>query len=214
MKANVVIAPVFFLTLSIIIINVGATVNELDVYFETVRGQLLGFYGSEIVSHAGIILGLIIALPSLGGLLWKALNLGRRFSRRITRSLVLVFFIILILYSVGRLIYWSSLGASVALATREKLEATNSVENATSYMPALVNYTRTEFWNDPGFTYQIAKIFYPQNRVEWYAQLVLSWIISSLVLTGVVFLYDQLNEWVICKRKSRQNDKYLETLGF
>jgi hypothetical protein len=109
----------------LVMVNVRASIDDVDTYFENVRGQLLGFYGSELVSHAAIILGLIVALPSIFPRAWKALNLRgtslRAFLRYFTRALTVVLIGTLILYTFGRLFFWSAQATSLMVATRTNL---------------------------------------------------------------------------------------------
>jgi hypothetical protein len=145
----------------VLIVKVKATddVDETDTYFESVRGQLLGFYSSEIISHAGIILGLIVGLPSIVKTAWKWLYRGK--IRRFIALFVLPLALILVLYSFGRLIYWSSLSSALTVATRQDLEVTITNSNVTSFMYAFVNYTDKAFRADPSITSELARWFFP-----------------------------------------------------
>jgi len=178
------------------VVCVWASVDEIDTYFENVRGQLLGFYGSEIVSHAAIILGLIIALPSTVSWAFKGLFKTMEqwaFFSYLTYSFVLIFIVLLTLYSVGRLFYWSALASSLTALTRESLVTgeglpVNITElNVTSCMNAFANYTGYKFWNDQSFTSLLAQIFFPNNinGIFW----LIVWVELSL---GLSFLRYQI----------------------
>lgn len=101
-----------FIVFVLLIFNVKATdsIDEIDTYFETARGQLLQFYGSEIVSHAAIILGLVVALLSIVRVAWKWLY--PRTIKRFIALFVLVFVLMLVPYSVGRLLTFTILVSS------------------------------------------------------------------------------------------------------
>lgn len=216
MNVKLFVVAVLLIVFCLLIVNVKANVDEVDTYFENVRGQLLAFYGSEIISHAGIILGLVIGLPPVGTLFWKRLHFRNAFLRYFTRMLVLVFVVMVILYSVGRLIYWSSLGASLTQATRTNLGVVVPDSNTTSYMSALTNYGQTQFWNDPSFTGDIARRLYPSwnlpiSGIMYVGQY---WIIPSFILTCLQFLYNFMTRYFDRKRRTKEVDRYLESLGF
>jgi hypothetical protein len=154
-----------FLTLlvalcSITFIVKAQNVDEIDTLFETARGQLLGVYNSEVVSHAGIILGLIVAFASIAPNLWKALN-SKRVILRFLAIFVPLLIIILLFYSVGRLFYWS--GASVMGATRSNIGVSITASNATSCMGALANFTISRAMNVHSITTYLASFLHPNN---------------------------------------------------
>jgi hypothetical protein len=188
MNVKLLITAVLFTVLALFVANVWADVDAVDTYFENVRGQLLGFYASEIVSHAAIVLGLVIALPTVGGPVLAFLRKRMRarsietFIEYFSSFLILILIALLTLYSVGRLIYWSGMAASLMQATRTNLGVTITESNVTSCMSALGNYTIERFWNGTGLTSLLAQGFYPQTSAYD------SYVLASLCLIGVTFL--------------------------
>lgn len=117
-----------------VIANVGAEV-DVDEYFENVRGQLLQFYTSELISHAAIILGLIVGLPTVGSIIWNWKWLKRRhpFWRHSVRAFVFLITVTSVLFSFGRFVYWSKLGTPLIHVTREDVSDFLTESNATSW---------------------------------------------------------------------------------
>ena len=76
-------------------------------YFETVRGQLLSAYNSEIVAHSAVVLGLIIAMGAAGKDAINAIRNKKAYIRfwGFTAFAIVIF---LILVEVGRVEYWST----------------------------------------------------------------------------------------------------------
>ena len=118
--------------------------TEVDRYFENVRGELFGFYGSELVSHAAILLGLLVAFPSSG---WRAFrNVGYRegykrwwaFFFNLVYLFIFIAMVLVIFYFVGRAIVWAFVSSRLASATPANLGITES--NVTSSMNALADY--------------------------------------------------------------------------
>jgi hypothetical protein len=148
LTVTVIIFFAVFLTLCIAKAqnNQGGDVSSIDSHFDQVRGQLIGFYGSQIVSHAGIILGLIIAIATFAPRLFRGLK-SKKFAWCFVAFLVILLLGTLIVYTTGRLFYWSSLDAYLEHATRQsvenKLHINITASNATSCMDALSNYTVT-----------------------------------------------------------------------
>lgn len=92
-----IVVFVFLYFLSFFSTHVCAENNfELEKYFETVRGQLLSFYNAEVTAHAGIILGLLVALGSIGKDGIKALFSNKKFSRCLSlfAFIIIIFFIL------------------------------------------------------------------------------------------------------------------------
>jgi succinate dehydrogenase hydrophobic anchor subunit len=132
--------------------------TDVDKYFETVRGELIGFYGSEMVSHAAILLGLVVAFPSTG---WRALrSVSYRYSYKRGWALFLNFIclfvsvsmMLLIFYFFGRTVVWSFLSSGLVSATPANVGITES--NVTSCMTALADYAgkglkESTFWSQP-----------------------------------------------------------------
>jgi len=146
--------------------NQGSDVSSIDSHFDDVRGQLIGFYGSQIVSHTGIILGLIIVIPSLGPKLFRLL-MSKRFALCLFALLIILLLGTLIVYNTGRLFYWSSLDAYLEHATKQKVEIkldiTITGSNATSCMDALSNYTVISTESGIGLSSISNLIDYPIN---------------------------------------------------
>jgi hypothetical protein len=88
------------------------TIDDVDTHFENARGQILGFYSSELMSHAAIILGFIVGLFSLGRYVDNLLRSKKWFVRFIGYFALAVTFL-LIAYSIGRLFFWSTLSSSI-----------------------------------------------------------------------------------------------------
>jgi hypothetical protein len=123
-------------------------VNELDTLFETARGQLLGVYNSEVISHAGIIIGLMVAVASILPNAWKAFTHRKRILRFAGVFLPLLI-ILALFYSVGRLFFWSALSGALFSATKTNIGVTITSSNATYCMSALANYTISSAMNAP-----------------------------------------------------------------
>jgi hypothetical protein len=139
--------------------------DELDTHFETVRGNLLGFYNSELVSHAGILLGFTVGLASLLPSIWKAINSRRGLLRFFGMAILLSLFIIII-YSFGRLLYWSALSATLVGVTRPNVGLANSTIDATSYMRTLSFYCLSSVGNDTSITSVIANTLHPTSFLK------------------------------------------------
>lgn len=174
MRAKLILAASLFIVFTFIVLGVvRASADDVDTHFETVRGELLAFYGSEIVAHVGILLGIIIAFPSvIGGVLKRLNNKMKRSWRAFflysSYFLVLIFIVFLTLYSVGRIVYYSSFVANLVAVTREKLNLylhANITElNLTSIMGNLSSYARDAFWHNGASTEGfLAHTFYPTD---------------------------------------------------
>jgi hypothetical protein len=147
-----------FLLLLVLTISAGsASVSDVDKHFEDVRGALLGFYNSEIVTHAAIAFGLFVAFPTL---LSESLKMGS-FRKRFLLFLLLGLTASMIFYSIGRLFYWSSMGAYVMEVTSTSLGGNITETNVTSFMSLLNEHCMSAFWNDGSITCFFAKAFYP-----------------------------------------------------
>ena len=140
------------------------TVDEIDTIFENARGQLLGIYNSEVISHAGIILGLIIALGSTASDIWKGLN-SKRKKLRFLAVFAFLLIVLLLIYSVGRLFYWSSCSGALMGVTRSNIGVTINSSNATSCLFALANYTTEMATSDVSITTVLASLLHPNNLI-------------------------------------------------
>jgi hypothetical protein len=190
MNLRLIVAATLVIVFSTLVLRVRADVPDVDKYFENVRGELLSFYGSEMVSHAGILLGLIVAFPSTG---WRALK--RLFTKDSSRrafylyffySFVLVFTILLTLYIVGRVVFWSTLSTRLTDATTAGLGITES--NANSSMRALIDYANYGVLNSSGFPGVFATWFNPSSYLNWiHFGLPACFIICFIITCGVSY---------------------------
>ena len=154
---------------------VSAAADVYDDYFESVRGQLLAFYGSEVVSHAGIILGLLVGLFSIAKPLWRALQ---RRSRRLLRFFgvfIPTLIVIGLVFSAGRLVYWSDLGAYL-MKTNITIVVTNNTDlmsnatsnlNLTSWIGILNDNVVNEFIADNRLQAQVARVVTSLDSENW-----------------------------------------------
>jgi len=172
--------PLIFLTLSISYVRAQ---NANDVYFESIRGELLSFYGSEIVAHANLIVGLAIsslALIAGGKQFFKGSKEGNPKSkegadasdtskrskwkrvdlRTVFFFLLLGLILVLTIYSLGRLMYWSFLGADV-LAIDSNLKGKVGNTTSTALIFELHNLTIKDFENSSSVQYKFARAFFP-----------------------------------------------------
>jgi len=173
--------------------------SDLDFseYFEKARGQLLSFYGSEIVSHTALILGFLVAAATLVSKLQDFLN-GSRSSigRKIFfPSLGLV--VGMIFYSLGRLIYWSALGANLIYARPENVTTLLKVDivhsNATSLVPILNSYAVKRFELETEIQYEFAQFFGP----------ILGGAFLILATTAIVVF----GAWIIMRQSGRVSNE-------
>jgi hypothetical protein len=184
--------PHIFVTTSVavclfLVLGYSTSVGALDgdEFFETVRGQLLQYYSSEILAHSGIILGLVIGSFALfAG--WESFfgtkdaigknnhkkeendkgnsNGSNVWIRRLAFFLLLGLALSLTLYSVGRLFYWSSLNADILVVQRKD---TFDSSNATSLIGWLNHNVTVNFWNKaPSLELCLARAFYFDSR-DW-----------------------------------------------
>jgi hypothetical protein len=190
-----------FLTLLIALCFITFTVkaqneDEVDSLFETARGQLLGVYNSEVVSHAGIILGLIVAFATMAPNVWKAVNHKRKLLR-FFGPFLLIFICLLIIYSFGRLFYWSASSGSLMGATRSNIGVTITASNATSCIGALANFTTTRAVEVKSVTSFLARYLHPNN----WALLLIIGVVISFIPSILIAWYDPLH------KKEIQNPK-------
>jgi len=146
------------------------TMDPLDTHFENVRGSLFGFYNSELASHAGIILGLTVGFVTLFPNFWKAINHKTK-RLRFLGTFLFLFLSVLIIYSFGRLLYWSSLSAALIGTTRENVGLTSSTIDPTSYMCRLGNYclslvSNSTVKDNPSWTTIVALGLHPNSFLE------------------------------------------------
>jgi hypothetical protein len=135
---------------------------DVDEYFEISRGELLGFYSSEIVSHAALILGFFAAEAAL----WKDLRNDNKSSQRrdFLEKLSVCVLAGLILsctcYSGLKLIYWSGLEAHAIEATPNEvtrvLDKNITSSNVTSWTSLLNEYNIRKLQNEPQIQYVLA----------------------------------------------------------
>ncbi|MDH5483491.1 MAG: hypothetical protein OEY22_11550 [Candidatus Bathyarchaeota archaeon] len=142
---------------------------NVDEYFEKSRGELIGFYGSEIVSHGALVLGFVVAgvtLMSKADDFWN--NQKPSVPKRLF-FLVFIFLLVLMLcsafYSGLRVIFWSAMGAYVIDATPDKiwnfLNKNITSSNVTSWTPVLQEYAIKEFENETAPHYWLARVLSP-----------------------------------------------------
>jgi hypothetical protein len=200
MRARLILVVSLFIVFTFVVLGVRRVcADEVDAHFETARGGLLTFYGSEIVAHTAVLLGIIIALPSVFSSVFRRLNdkvkrpVGRAAALYVFYFLILMFIFILILYSLARIVYYSSLVSNLVQVTRERLNAylhANITElNLTSLMDNLSSYTQYAFWHSvwtfpAGWLGLLALQLYPDNLIT----IVAFWAVPSIVM-GVVWTY-------------------------
>jgi hypothetical protein len=186
-KASLVVISVLLMILGFFIVSVKAGVDEVDTYFETVRGELLAFYGSEIVSHSAIILGLLIGFTQIGTLWnWLFEHGKRTFWRYFVWSCVFVLILALIMYSVGRLIYWSELVGYLIHTTRTNMEDVITESNVTSSMLTVSSHIFWKFQNENSPMSKFAYFFYPRNSLCWFCQVLLVLLGFSLLTASAL----------------------------
>lgn len=208
MNIKLLIAAVLLVILCFLVVVVRAAdeVNPIDQYFETVRGQLLAVYNSEIISHAGIILGLIIALPPIGQIAWRRLRSQRLLARLFAVSVFLLVGM-LILYGIGGLFYWSTLAGALMGATRSELGVNITGSNVTSCMHALNSYTEdafmnSTFTNNPNFSWTNSLAQNTRPGITYF------WVFCFLVFILSVTITITL--WQRTHRKRRYKQKTLD----
>lgn len=189
-----IICSFFFLAFLIILSSIAFTakaqsqsLDPIDTVFETARGQLLGVYNSEVVTHAGIILGLIVAFASVAPNAWKAVHNEKKKVRFLGAS-ASVSIVLLFVYSVGRLFYWSALSGTLIGATRSNIGATITSSNATYCLNALSNFTIESAKNAPlTITSFLANSLHPNN---WVWLLIVGGAILVISSYAIATLYD------------------------
>lgn len=184
------------------------TVPDVDTHFETVRGSLFGFYNSELISHAGIILGLTVGFVTLFPNFWKAFNHKTKLLRFLGTFLFLFLFVFII-YSFGRLLYWSSLNATLIGVTRKDVGLTNSTD-PTSYMNELSDYCLSSVSNSTvkgnvSLTSRIALGLHPNSFIKglWIPTAIII-IVPSIV--NSIFYKSIIKFFKKRKRKAKLND--------
>ncbi len=178
-----------FLTLlaisgSLMVIAKAETVDEVDTYFESARGQLLAVYSSEVVSHAGIILGLIVALASVIKDSLEAIISNKAKWRAFLGVLGIALILGLIVYSIGRLLFWSGSSSALIGVTRPGLGVTITNSNITSCMVELNKYAINASMNSGTLTGCMALTLHPNNWILWVAAASL-----AVILAGVVVVF-------------------------
>lgn len=144
-----------------------AKADTVDDAFETARGQLLAFYGSEVVSHTGIILGLLVGLFSIAKLLWSALNHQRQVLRFFGVFIPILVGIGLV-FSGGRLVYWSDLGLHLIHSDRTSVGFTVDNSNVTSCIGAFENSAISQYANDPRWFVMFARAIISWDWWGWW----------------------------------------------
>jgi len=161
--------------------------NSPDQSWENVRGELFASYNSEVVSHAAILLGLIVAFPPIGVIAWRRLNDGKK---RVSfwGAFIFVSIIFLTLYSFGGLIYWSSMGSSLIIQTRP----TNATD-VTSFIHIMNANAEANFMNGTktSLLNSFAGYMRPKFWLEGKVWLIPSWImlIITIVTPSIILAY-------------------------
>jgi hypothetical protein len=192
MNHRFLLVVVLIIFLSFFVFSVSAqnqSPNEVEKYFETVRGELLQFYGSEMVSHAAVLLGLVVAFPSIGWRARRKVSYRDGYSRWGTFGFnwfylfIFVSMVVLVFYFVGRTILWSSLSAQM-------VSATTSVgidgSNLSASMGKLADYASNQL---NGATWILKIFIIPARATDLFLQIsaVLSLLVSlvgSIVITS------------------------------
>jgi uncharacterized protein YpmS len=165
---------ILFLSIASLLLFTPCVKAELDVdeYFEKSRGELIGFYGSEIVSHVALILGFLVAGAALASRVDDFLNnqkplLARGLifikpsrAKRWTFVILLGLILCLVFYAGVRLVFWSAMGAYIIRATPENtkrvMDTNITSSNATSWTPILQDSAIKELANETKWWYRLA----------------------------------------------------------
>lgn len=177
MKRNLII---ILIALLFLILSLSFAIAQNDSnnnsYFENVRGQLLSSYNSQIVSHAAIILGLIIAFGTIGKDAIKGIISNRRLFHVLGLESI-ASIIVLILYESGRLFYWSDASSTLISLNQSALLKTGVITNntdLTAYMYLINNSSVTTVIKDNStLTTRMGQIFNPNNSFFLIAVVVL-----------------------------------------
>lgn len=190
---KILLAMGLFSILSIFIPVSGAQSGTDNPYyladcFENARGQLLSNSNSQTIAHAGIILGLIVALGTGGANLVRALK-SNKFRYWFLGILLFATIIFLLSYETGRLFYWSGISAVLTFTNSESVLASTSTivvpSNASLYMSLINNYAIDTSLNGPAFTNSIANNLYPDTDRLWnYAIIILLLVVPFTVVRG------------------------------
>jgi hypothetical protein len=128
---------------------------------------LLSNSNGQTTAHAGIILGLIIALGTGGTNLAKVIT-SNKFRYWFFGILIFTGVILILLFETGRLFYWSGISSVLTYTNKQSvLDSTNSTIvtfNATSYMSLINSYSRITALDAPVITNQMSNVLYPDGR--------------------------------------------------
>lgn len=190
MREKIAIVIILLAISSLLLSTTNAqSVSDIDSCFENVRGQLLSIYSSQITAHAGIILGLIVAVATIGTGIIKAVG-----SHKIHYNLLGLFtlsgMIFLLMYESGRLFYWSGVSSVLtytnAISCLNETGSTIVVSNVTSYMALLNTYAINMVMSGNGTTSVVAQAFYPDivigHTIWLYALFITPMVVLGLVL--------------------------------
>jgi uncharacterized Tic20 family protein len=206
-KISVIVCTLILLGLVIVCVRAADDASSVDQIFENARGQLLAFYSSEVVSHSAIILGLIVAFPSIGAIAWRRLKDKERLVS-FQGVLIFVFIIMLVLYSLGGLIYWSALGAALIGATRSTDSINIISSNVTYCIKAMTDYTNSAFISSTRFSLNFTS-FSPLNFFAWIMRPPIPLIIMAIILLVAIIekpLLLSITSWRI-RRKIAARDR-------
>jgi hypothetical protein len=152
--------------------TVRAEIPDFYNYFETLRGELLGFYNSELISHTGIILGLIVGIASIGPVLWN-LVIHKKVICKLIGRFSFGAIIAGICYFVGRFFYWSAMNTILIGATESKMGINANYSDPTSLLFELGEYTVSTTEIGDSTTSAIAVFFSFDNLIFWIVLLAL-----------------------------------------
>ena len=166
--------------------------NAPNSYFENVRNQLLSSVNSQIVSHSAIILGLIVAIGTIGKDAVKAIT-SKKLWKHVLAFGSIAFIVLLSLYESGRIFYYTDISSRLITLNNASLNGAGiqiNSSNEINFMSQINQYATTYPKGNLSLPSHFAQWLSPNNPlpipiliVVWILSIFASFIIYSIVTT-------------------------------